>query len=88
MSAPIYTVETATVYRAGGRRWFTQDAALKAYARAQFRAKHTCECEQSDYADGYGGYTCGVHDVYSRVMPRYLRQLKRRLGKHSQAGER
>lgn len=76
----VFVQETATVYRAGGRRWFTQRAAIKAYAAAKFRAKHPCECEQSDYASGYPGFTCPVHDARDRVLPRYIRLLKRRLG--------
>lgn len=73
----IFQVEQATVYRAGGRRWFTQKAALKAYANAKFRAKHRCECEQGDYSTGYAGYTCGIHAIYDKVMPRYLRVLRK-----------
>jgi hypothetical protein len=69
--------EVATVYRGGGRRWFTHKAALKAYANAKFRAKHRCECEQGDYSSGYPGYTCGIHVVYDKVMPRYMRLLKK-----------
>lgn len=74
--------EAATVYRAGGRRWFTRKAAMKAYANAKFRKKYRCECEQGDYSTGYGGYTCGIHAVYDKVMPRYLRVLKRHLEPH------
>jgi len=73
----VFTTEMATVYRAGGRRWFSKSAAIKAYARAKFRAKHRCECENADYSTGYGGYTCGIHAVFDKVMPRYLRVLKR-----------
>lgn len=74
----IFTEEQATVYRAGGRRWLTRKAAIKAYAAAKFRKKHPCECEQSDYASGYPGFTCHVHDVRDRVLPRYIRVLNRR----------
>ena len=74
---PAIVVEQATVYRAGGRRWFTRSAAEKAYAAAKFRAKHRCECEHPDYSSGYSGYTCGVHDLRDRVLPRYLRFLRR-----------
>jgi hypothetical protein len=77
---PVFISEQATVYRAGGRRWFTQKAAIKAYANAKFRAKHRCECEQPEYDSGYPGATCGIHAVYDKVMPRYLRVLKRNLG--------
>jgi hypothetical protein len=73
-------VERATVYRAGGRRWFTWKAAVKAYARSKFRAKHPCDCEDVDYASGYPGYTCPVHDAWDKVWPRYRRVLHRRLG--------
>ena len=75
---PIVT-EQATVYRGGHRRYFTKAAAVKGYAKAKFRAKHPCECEQSDYASGYGGYNCGAHDAWDRVGPRYIRWLKRQM---------
>jgi hypothetical protein len=75
----IFVVEQATVYRAGGRRWLTRKAAIKAYAAAKFRRKHPCECEQGDYASGYPGYTCPVHDARDRVLPRYVRVLRRHL---------
>lgn len=74
-------VETATVYRGGSRRFFTKQSALKNYAREKFRAKHRCECEEGDYASGYGGYTCHIHDIFDKVMPRYLRVLKRAIAK-------
>ncbi len=71
-------VETATVYRArGGRRFFTKAAALRSYAAAKFRAKHPCECEDAVYEDGYPGFGCHVHDLRDKVLPRYLRVLKR-----------
>jgi hypothetical protein len=79
------TVERAVVYRAGGRRWFTWKAAVKAYARAKFRAKHPCECEQEDYGSGYPGYACHVHDAWERVWPRYLRVLRRHLAQPESA---
>jgi hypothetical protein len=75
----MFIVEQATVFRAGGRRWFTQKTAIKAYAAAKFRAKHPCECEQGDYASGDPGFNCGVHDLRERVLPRYLRVLNKRL---------
>lgn len=71
-------VEQATVYRAvGGRRYFTKAAALNGYAKAKFRRKHPCECESANYADGYPGFTCHVHDLRDKVLPRYLRLLRR-----------
>ena len=44
----VYVVETATIYRAGGRRFFSRDAAIRRFARVRFFAKHPCECEQED----------------------------------------
>jgi hypothetical protein len=73
----VVVIEQATVYRAGGRRWFTRRAAIKAYAHAKFKAKHPCECERGEYSSGYPGYECGAHDHREKVMPRYLRWLKR-----------
>ena len=73
----LFTVESATVYRAGGRRYFTKSAALRQYAKTKFKAKHPCECEHPDPSSGYPGYNCGVHDVFDKVMPRYLRWLRR-----------
>ena len=78
----LWAEESATVYRAGGRRWFTKRAALRAYARRKFKAKHRCECEQGDYGSGYPGYTCHVHAVWDKVMPRYLRFLFANVGKN------
>jgi hypothetical protein len=73
----VYAIEPATVYRAGGRRWFSRRAAIRAYARAKFRAKHPCECEQPDYSSGYGGFICPVHDGWARIEARYLRVIER-----------
>jgi len=84
----IYEVETARVYRANGRRFLSRSSAIRAYAVGRFKAKHPCDCEAADYADGYPGYDCGVHQYRDRVLPRYVRFIRRQLGKHSQAGER
>jgi hypothetical protein len=77
----VFTIEHATVYRAGGRRWFTEKAAIKAYASAKWRTKHPCECEQGDYASGYPGYTCPTHDARDAVLPRYIKLLRSALQK-------
>jgi hypothetical protein len=87
MTVPIFVTEQATVYRAGGRRWFTRQAAIKAYAGAKWRAKHPCECEHGDYASGYPGYTCQTHDARDAVMPRYLRVLRRALATNNGSGD-
>lgn len=76
-------VEQATVYRAGNRRYLTRSGAILGHARTQFFAKHPCECEQPDYASGYPGMTCDVHDAWERVKPRYLRWIRRCLRKVS-----
>jgi len=73
----VITSETATVFRAGRRRYFTKKAALRAYASARFRQKHPCECESPDYSSGYPGYDCESCKVRDKVMTRYLRVLKR-----------
>jgi hypothetical protein len=52
-------VETAQVFRGGGRRWFTRQAAERAEARKAW--KRVCECDESRPAEGYPGYTCTVH---------------------------
>jgi hypothetical protein len=79
------TKEPATVYRAlGGRRYLTFAGALRGYAKAKFRAKHRCECESSDYETGYY-YNCHVHDLRDKVLPRYLRMLKRMVRRYDEA---
>lgn len=77
----VFTIETARVYRAGvsGRRYFSKTGAVLGYAKAKFRAKHPCECEAADYATNYPGFGCHVHDLRDKVLPRYVRVLRRRL---------
>lgn len=41
-------IETATVYRGGGRRWFSQRAAIKAEAIAIIKRKHPTEPSEHD----------------------------------------
>lgn len=43
------TRETATVYRGGGRRWFTLDAAVKAEAVRIIKAKYPTERAYREY---------------------------------------
>lgn len=73
----VLSVETATVFRGGGRRYFTKKAALKSYANRRYRLKHPCECEQPDYGSGYPGYSCMACLAREKVMVRYLRMLKK-----------
>lgn len=61
--------EVATVYRGGGRRFFTRRAAERAEAKAIIRKR--CECERGDILNGDYGYTCRYHsdrDRYERAV--------------------
>lgn len=49
--------ETATIYRGGGRRWFTKAAAEKAEARKLLKTR--CECCTGDWQTP--AYTCPIH---------------------------
>lgn len=49
--------ETATVYRGGGRRWFTLAAAERAEARKLLKSR--CECCKGDWQTP--AYTCDIH---------------------------
>jgi len=46
--------ENAIVYRGGGRRWFSVQAAANAEARKKLKSR--CEC-----SGGYDGETCSFH---------------------------
>ena len=74
----IFEKRSATVYyvAAKGRRYFTKTAAIRAHAASRVREKHRCECEPGDYETGYGGYTCGVHGLQDKLIPRYVRFLR------------
>jgi hypothetical protein len=72
------TTETATVYKGGGRRWFTRDAAVRAEGKQLYRQaigrKDRCECESvSDDAFGDYNYPCKYHDYDSGIRARYMR---------------
>lgn len=71
-------VENATVFRGGGRRWFTRRAAGRAEAKA--RIKERCECEEGDMDMGgvYPGYTCEYHTEAN--LPRTA-EIVNRLGR-------
>ena len=70
------TAETATVYRGGGRRWFSATSAAKAEAGRYYRLRHPCECDAADPSIGYPGEYCGWHDKH-RV--RFLRRVAKLL---------
>lgn len=68
------TIETATVYRGGGRRWLTKRSAIKAEARAKIKSR--CDCDTSD--DGTYGtihLTCSLHQPgrYEKILRRLTR---------------
>ena len=72
-------VETAKVYRAGGRRWFTKRAACRALAREAVNER--CECEPTVYwgpgsCDCTPGQTCWYHKDPER-LEKILRRLTR-----------
>lgn len=78
------TTETATVYRGGGRRWFSLKAACNAEAWAIMRRrdKPRCECEQADidYINGVSHllsppYTCRLHE-HDRLGKRHRRLVR------------
>lgn len=88
----IVTTETATVYRYGGRRYFSKDAAYRSAARDVLRAKY-CDCEPASvvvaerWRDGFdNGYyppPCPLHceenaGWYARRLARLYKWLKRR----------
>jgi len=75
--------ETATVYRAGGRRWFTKKGAARAEARALYRNRHPCECElPSGFGAGsYPGYVCEYHGERQEKFVSRVARLILRAGK-------
>lgn len=66
--------ETATVYRGGGRRWFTKNAACKAEARAKIKEK--CECDHIDH-EGHGRQDLPCSRHHPDRYPKILRRLTR-----------
>lgn len=73
------STETATVYRGGGRRWFTRQAACRAEARAKI--KERCECDYCDHPEMPGcpteDFPCRYHDGSERAE-KILRRLSRK----------
>ena len=68
------TTEQATVYRGGGRRWFSLRAAVKAEAQTIIKAKHPSE--RPEYENGM----CYYPGFHWRELPRsdvLLRRLCR-----------
>lgn len=76
--------EKATVYRGGGRRYFSKGAAIHGEARAAYRAaigkKDRCGCSWSgDPLDG--GRSCIYHDHSEPIFGRYMRYAKHCIAK-------
>ena len=65
------TVETAKVYRGGGRRYLTKNAAIKAEAIKIIKAKHPTEHEYTE--NGY----CVDPGFHWSSMPRSYVMLRR-----------
>jgi hypothetical protein len=69
--------EQTTVYRGGGRRWFSKRAAAKAEARAMLYRRYPCECDDDDPAIGYPGVCCYVHAMDCFHYAKIIRRLAR-----------
>lgn len=60
-----------------GRRSFTKRAAYRRAAWAALKDEYgDCECDAQDYATGYPGHTCGLHDG---SLDKELTDIARRL---------
>lgn len=74
-------VETATVYRGGGRRWFSVWSACHAEAKALHKAhfRERCDCGSAEPEFGDAGSTCQYHEqaFYTRFVGRVARLLRR-----------
>lgn len=85
MSKVDICVETAKVYRAGRRRFFSKRAALRAYALQRLFERSPCECEKPTWQDNYPGYNCGQHERFAAIAARFARRYGRvilREGRH------
>lgn len=69
------TTETATVYRGGGRRWFTLQAACNAEAKSLHRKRfdQQCYCSSPEPEVGDGGDTCEFHE--DKFFHRFVRRV-------------
>jgi hypothetical protein len=74
--------EQATVYRGGGRRWFSKKSACRAEAKAKIKSR--CDCEQIDHGSmGVESVACSYHadmDRFQKIVRRlsniYLHAMK------------
>jgi hypothetical protein len=79
--------EVATVYRGGGRRWFSKKSACNAEARALIKKR--CDCEKDDPSIGYSGETCHYHsdmNRYARIKKRLSRFIERKFDSSNSLG--
>jgi len=74
----VIRAETATVYRAGGRRFLTLRSAVRGAVRKKLREK--CECDYCDHPEMPGcpteDFPCKYHDNSDRAQ-----KIARRLGR-------
>jgi hypothetical protein len=74
----IPAAEQATVYRGGGRRWFTLRAA--AHASAKAKIKERCDCDYCDHPEMPGAgrehLPCRYHNG-TEFSEKVLRRLSR-----------
>ena len=69
--------EQATVYRGGGRRWFTKRAAAKAEARALIFRRYPCDCDKHNYDNDYSSEVCHLHAMESSRYGKLIRRVAR-----------
>ena len=84
------TSEVATVYRGGGRRWFTRSAAINAEAKAKYKAatdlEDRCYCDTIKWDGQEFNDACKYHDHSSPVYGRYIRYAAHCIAKASPLG--
>lgn len=68
-------IETAKVYRANNRRFFTKRAALRYLAMG--RLSKRCECERPSNDGTYPGYDCKQHEYFAKVADRFVRRYRK-----------
>ena len=56
------TIEQATVFKSGRRRYFTKASAYRAEAWGLISKKYPCLCEAEIPEDNYPGMVCDTHD--------------------------
>lgn len=66
------TVETAKVYRGGGRRWFTPGAAINAEVNATIKRKYPSERFEPDTGNRFHWRDLPRSDVLYRRMYRII----------------